>query len=35
MVHPIAAGFVGSPVDSSPARETTLALLAGALKDRQ
>ena len=31
MVHPVAGAFVGTPADTSPARETTLALLAGAL----
>ncbi len=33
MVHPVAAAFVGTDPASSPARETTLSLLAGALRD--
>ncbi len=31
MVHPVAGAFIGTPADSSPAREATLRLLAGAL----
>jgi luciferase family oxidoreductase group 1 len=31
MVHPVAGAFVGTPADSSPAREATLRLLAAAL----
>ena len=31
MIHPVAAAFVGTDPASSPARETTLSLLAGAL----
>ncbi|MCW2754422.1 MAG: luciferase family protein [Marmoricola sp.] len=31
MVHPVAGGFAGSPVDRSPAREETLRLLAAEL----
>ncbi len=31
MVHPVAGAFVGTPPDSSPAREATLSLLAEAL----
>ncbi len=31
MVHPVAGAFVGTPADSSPAREVTLSLLADAL----
>jgi hypothetical protein len=30
MVHPVAGAFVGTPADSSPAREATLRLLAAA-----
>jgi luciferase family oxidoreductase group 1 len=29
MIHPVAGAFVGTPSDSSPAREATLSLLAG------
>ena len=31
MVHPVAGAFAGTAPDSSPARETTLSLLAAAL----
>jgi luciferase family oxidoreductase group 1 len=31
MVHPVAGAFIGTPADTSPARETTLRLLAAAL----
>ena len=31
MVHPVAGAFIGTPADTSPARETTLRLLATAL----
>ena len=31
MVHPVAGAFIGTPPDTSPARETTLRLLADAL----
>ncbi len=31
MVHPVAGAFVGTAATSSPAREETLALLAGAI----
>ena len=31
MVHPVAGAFSGGPADRSPARETTLRLLAEAL----
>ena len=34
MVHPVAGAFIGTPADTSPARETTLRLLAAALPDR-
>ena len=31
MIHPVAGAFIGTPPDTSPARETTLRLLASAL----
>jgi luciferase family oxidoreductase group 1 len=31
MVHPVAGAYLGTPADSSPARETTLSLLAAAI----
>ncbi len=31
MVHPVAGAFLGTPPDSSPARENTLSLLARAI----